>query len=327
MFSVHGCRVVLKLLDDELTVEMSRERDVSSVRLVYYLGQFYIDVVYEKEQRAPLLVGNHAAACDLNLDNLMVIVSTNPIVPSIIVDGRGIKSFNQWFNKNKSELQSKHDIILNEIKELRDKGKEIPDELLAKERELRGRLRALWAYRKRRLDDWFHKITRWLTEFLYRTGHDVFVIGTGVLEAKRNCSERLNKKVTEKFVPMPYRRLIQLLEYKCEERGIRVIEVPNEEYTSKTCCINDDIRRIQRSERPKFSGRRIARGIYRTIYNKTIEINADVNAAFNILRIYANIQPAELFEPNVLKWKLCRPIRVCFTDDVNELIERILNHR
>mgnify|MGYP000427395756 CR=1 FL=1 len=173
------------------TLKLSREHKVSSVRLRYYLGQFYADVVYEHTPRRPAIVGNHAAAIDLNLDNLPVIVSTKPLLPSLIIDGKEVKAFNQWFNKLKSKYQSEHDIILNEIKRLRGEGANAPEELLARERELRRRLRMLYVYRKKRLDDLFHKLSRGLAEFLYHAGHGVLVIGKGALEAEKKLQTKL----------------------------------------------------------------------------------------------------------------------------------------
>ena len=249
MFTVQGRKITLKLPNDQITITMSKELEATSIRLIYYLDKFYIDIVYDAEERStPLIMGNFIAAIDPNLDNLLAIVSTNPLLPSIIIDGRELKAFNQWFNKMKSKYQSEHDRILNEIKRLREEGVDVPGELLAREREIRGKLRALWVYRKKRLDDWFHKLSRWLSELLYRTGHSVLVVGTGALKAKQNCS--LSSRVAEKFVQIPFRRFIELLKYKCEEYGIKVIE-KDERYTSKACCLNDDIVRAQKTKRTR----------------------------------------------------------------------------
>jgi len=311
MFTVQGRKVTLKLPSDEVTITMSKELEVTSIRLIYYLDQFYVDIVYDTgEQSTPLIMGNFIAAIDPNLDNLLAIVSTNPSLPSIIIDGRELKAFNQWFNKMKSKYQSEHDRILNEIKRLREEGVDVPEELLAREHELRRKLRALWAYRKKRLDDYFHKLSKDLAEFLYRTGHKMLVIGKGALEAKRNCS--LSSKVAEKFVQIPFRRFIELLKYKCEEYGIRVIE-KDEKYTSKACCLNDDIVRAQKNEANlRFTGKRIKRGLYRTVNpwtGKELLINADCNAAMNLLKL-AGVDPTRVLEPKVLLWKLATPVRV-----------------
>ena len=310
MFDVRGREIVLKLPGDELVVVMSKEFKVTSIRLCYYLDCFYVDIVYEDIVKPLKPWNSHIAAIDLNLDNFIALVSTNPAIPSIVIDGRKIKAFNQWFNKRRSLYQSQHDRVVNEIKRLKERGDDVPEELITRERELRRRLRMLWVYRNKRIHDWFHKLSRWLSEYLYRTGHALLIVGRGVLDAKRNCAIG---RATEGFVQIPYRTFIDMLRYKCKQFGIEV-RLADEKYTSKACCLNDNIVELQNAEKPKFTGVRIERGLYKTRNPNGGEllVNADCNAAFNILKvgIGTNVELTEIFKPSVLRWKLSSPIRL-----------------
>ena len=83
---------------------------------------------------------------------------------------------------------------------------------------------------------------------------------------------------------IPYGRLRDKLEYLCTLYGINYIK-QEESYTSKASFFDKDAIPKWNPQNPanaKFSGTRIHRGLYRTADGKLI--NADVNAALNILR-------------------------------------------
>jgi len=70
-----------------------------------------------------------------------------------------------------------------------------------------------------------------------------------------------------------------MLIYKCALAGIQVI-IRNEAYTSKCSFIDDeDIRKHK-----EYKGRRIQRGLFKSA--EGVLINADVNGAYNILKLY-----------------------------------------
>jgi len=230
------------------------------------------------------------------LDNLLVVTSTNPELSSIIIWGKEIKAFNQWFNKLKSKYQSEHDKIDNEIELLKSAG-EIPKELIEKEKELRWKIRQLCIHRKKWFDNHFHRLTKYLALFLYYTGHDEVFIGNGALNAKRCCN--LSSKVAEKFFQIPFRNLIDNLKYKCESLGIKVKEV-SEDFTSKISCLTGE------------EGERINRGLFKDVKLDKV-FNADCNGSFNILRRGAKLSRlTKLFDLKTLFKKLCNPVRFGF---------------
>lgn len=87
----------------------------------------------------------------------------------------------------------------------------------------------------------------------------------------------------QNFVQIPHSRFINMLKYKCERVGIRMVLV-EESYTSQSSFMNLDPLPTYGDEIiPIFSGYREKRGMYKVKKSK-IRINADVNGSYNILR-------------------------------------------
>jgi putative transposase len=84
-------------------------------------------------------------------------------------------------------------------------------------------------------------------------------------------------------VTIPHARLIDMISYKCQLVGIKVI-IQEESYTSVANFLNDDPLPVygQTTEKPVFSGKRIKRGLYRT--DRGFLCQSDVMGSYNILR-------------------------------------------
>ncbi|SFD59259.1 transposase, IS605 OrfB family, central region, partial [Bacillus sp. 491mf] len=82
---------------------------------------------------------------------------------------------------------------------------------------------------------------------------------------------------------IPHSLLIQMITYKASAVGIQVVVI-EESYTSKASFLDHDFIPTYgtNDQNATFSGKRMKRGMYRSA--KGIEINADANAAANILR-------------------------------------------
>lgn len=75
-----------------------------------------------------------------------------------------------------------------------------------------------------------------------------------------------------------------MLKYKAELVGIKV-RLTEESYTSKASLLDLDEMPVydpKRTDKPKFSGKRIKRGLYRASDGRLI--NADINGAGNTIR-------------------------------------------
>ena len=87
----------------------------------------------------------------------------------------------------------------------------------------------------------------------------------------------MGKKTNQKFVQIPYLKLIEYLKYKCDLVGINLITT-EESYTSK--CDSFSLEEIKKHD--KYQGKRIKRGLFISGVNKLI--NADINGSMNIMR-------------------------------------------
>jgi putative transposase len=111
-------------------------------------------------------------------------------------------------------------------------------------------------------------------------------IGTLVIGLNKGWKQEveLGRRNNQNFVQIPHTRFIQMLQYKARLVGIRVL-VREESYTSKASFLDlDDIPTYdpKRTEKPRFSGKRETRGLYRASDGR--RIHADVNGSYNMLR-------------------------------------------
>lgn len=111
-------------------------------------------------------------------------------------------------------------------------------------------------------------------------------IGNIVIGLNRDWKQDINigKVNNQKFVSIPHAKLIDQIRYKADTVGIKVV-VREESYTSKASALDLDTVPTYDSKKKnevKFSGRRVKRGLYKTV--KGYLLNADVNGAANILR-------------------------------------------
>ena len=221
---------------------------------------FEIQYIYEAECVQRNLNTNNALALDLGVNNLVTAVSSNG--RSFIIDGRKLKSINQWFNKENARLQS--------IKDKQHYGKKSTN-----------RQKAIARDRNNKVNDYMNKAARRIIN--YCIANDIGTLVAGYNETFQRCS-RIGKQNNQNFVSIPYGHLRSKLEYLCKLNGIVFVK-QEESYTSKASFWDRDDIPVYNADNPKeypFSGNRIHRGLYKTSTGKTF--NADVNGALNIMR-------------------------------------------
>ena len=238
------------------------DKKVKEIRIIPKANArfFEIQYIYEAECIQRDLNTNHALALDLGINNLVTAVSSNG--RSFIIDGRKLKSINQWFNKENARLQS--------IKDNQHFG-----------RKTTNRQKAIARDRNNKVNDYMNKAARKVID--YCITNDIGTLVVGYNETfQRNA--HIGKQNNQNFVNIPYGQLRDKLEYLCELNGIAFVK-QEESYTSKSSFWDKDDIPVYNADNPGdyiFSGNRIHRGLYKTASGKTI--NADVNGALNIMR-------------------------------------------
>ena len=219
---------------------------------------FEVQYIYKAEPKEKKPIKN-ALAIDLGIDNLCTCVTSNG--KSFIMDGKKLKSFNQWYNKETSKLKS-----------IKDKQK------------IKGYTKKLYRIvtkRNNRVSDVLHKSCKYIINYCIDNNIDTVVCG---MNKDFQRYSNLGKANNQKFTQIPFGKIRNILNYLCELNGINFIE-QEESYTSKASFWDrDDIPVFSSESKAKydFSGRRVHRGLYRS--KKGILLNADLNGSLNILR-------------------------------------------
>lgn len=210
-----------------------------------------VNFIYKKQEKELKKDNWKYIGIDLGVDNLAT--CTSNVLQSFIIDGKKVKHINQFYNKKIGEVKS-------ELKKKNNKEKS-------------HKTRQLTLKRNNKIDDYFHKASRYIIN--QAVSNDVRTIIVG---HNKNWKQEVNigKINNQKFVQIPFDKLIHQLKYKGSLEGISVIEV-EESYTSKCSFIDNEI--IDKHE--TYVGNRVKRGLFQ---NSKSLINADINGSFNIMR-------------------------------------------
>ena len=192
---------------------------------------------------------NRIAGGDLGLNNLVAITSNQKVVP-LLINGRPLKSINQFYNKKKAQLQSY-----------------VGDKTSI-------RLTKLTNKRNRKVDNYLHNASKIIVDHLILNEFGVFIIGKN---KQWKTEINIGKRNNQAFVNIPHARFIQMIQYKCKLVGIEVI-VTEESYTSKCSFIDNE----EMKHQEEYLGVRKHRGLF--ISKNKIKINADCNGSGNIIR-------------------------------------------
>ena len=238
-----------------------KNKKIKEIRIIpkQHSRYFEIQYTYEVEEVQRELNKENGLGIDLGIDNLCTCVSNNGA--SFIIDGRKLKSINQYYNKINAKLQS-----------IKDKQK-IEHITLRQKRIARKR--------NNRIEDYLSKAARIIINYCLNNDIGKLVLGYNE-DFQRNSN--IGSINNQNFVNIPYGKLRDKLIYLCKLYGIE-FKLQEESYTSKASFFDGDEIPIYDKENQKeyiFSGKRIKRGLYQTSAGELI--NADCNGALNILR-------------------------------------------
>ena len=221
------------------------------VRFVPNGCNYIMEAVVEEEQKeAPQLNQNNIASIDLGVDNFVTLTNNIGLNP-IIINGRIIKSINQFYNKRRAELQSK-----------------LPKDVFWSKQ-----LDSITFKRFNRIKNFIHHTSKFVVNYCVKNNIGNLVCG---LNKEWKQSSKMSKKTNQNFISIPYNMLIKQLEYKCKQNGI-TFQTTEESYTSGTSFMDGEIPVKENYDK----SRRVHRGLFKWSNGC---INADVNGSLQIMR-------------------------------------------
>lgn len=234
-------------------VEKSNFKTFQQIRIIPNQKQFMIEIVYNIEISEKKSDNKKYLSIDIGLDNLATVTNNFGEQP-FIVNGKGLKSVNKYYNK-----------ILSHFREIAKR---------MNKSDCTARMNRLTQKRNARISDFLHKSSKFIVDFAVQNDVNTIVIGNNK-NWKQNSE--LSKIVNQSFVGIPHQKLIDMILYKAENVGINVI-VTEESYTSGTSFLDNE----EPTKENYNKSRRIHRGLF--ISNEGKRINADVNGSFQILK-------------------------------------------
>ena len=234
--------------------------ELKEVRICPYdNGRYFkIQYVYHWYKEEANVNPDNIMAIDLGIENLAT--CTSNVETPFIMDGRKLKSINQYWNKEKARLQS---VAMKQGQRTTHK------------------INRITVKRNNQVKDIIKKSARYIINNCIENQIGTLIVGYNK-DFKRSVN--IGKINNQNFVQIPLGDFRQQLEFLCWTYGIEYIE-QEESYTSKSSFIDNDILPEYKAEQPylgTFSGKRIHRGLYKS--KDGIEINADVNGSANIGR-------------------------------------------
>lgn len=214
---------------------------------------YVLEIVYEVEIPELKEQNNRIVGIDLGVNNFATLTNNVGVQP-IVINGKGIKSINQYYNKKKSKLQS-------DLKKRHN-------------RNWSNKLNKLQFKRDNKIEYFLHCASKSVVE--YCVGLDVSKVVVGLNKTWKQESS-LNSKTNQSFIQIPYEQFINKLKYKLQEVGVELI-ITEESYTSGCSFLDNE----ELNKNTYDKSRRINRGLFKS--DNGILINSDANGSYNIIR-------------------------------------------
>ena len=222
------------------------------IRIIPRGNNYILEITYKTETLEPKEFNNKILGIDLGVNNFATLTNNIGIKP-IVINGRIIKSINQYWNKQLSKLRS-------DLKKRHNK-------------DWSNKMQKMTTKRNNKMEYFLHCASKSVIE--YCLGLDIHTIVIGLNKTwKQEC--KLNKIVNQGFIQLPYDEFINKIKYKAQNEGIEVI-VHEEGYTSGTSFLDCELPIKQKYDK----SRRIHRGMFKS--NNGILINSDVNGSYQII--------------------------------------------
>lgn len=237
----------------DFTVNTNVQGKLMQVRFIPKGGCYICEIVYEIDISDLKPKQNKIVGIDLGVNNFAT-VSNNIGAMPIIINGKVVKSMNQYYNKKKAELQS--------------------DLKLKHDRNWSNKLRTLTNKRNNKIEYFLHCASKSIIDYCVSLDIDTIVVGRNK-EWKQECN--MGKKANQNFIFIPHEEFINKLRYKAQNVGIEVID-HEESYTSGTSFLDNE----PPEKKYYDKSRRIKRGLFKS--NNNVIINADLNGSYQIIK-------------------------------------------
>lgn len=241
---------VIKLPKQFKFTTRTNKTNIQQLRFVPKNGYIVLEVIYNKKEKPRSEDNGKYLGVDIGLNNLASCVSNTG--SCFIINGKPLKSINQYYNKRLAYLKSK----------------------LENNKQVSKQIRLLTTKRNNKIKDYLHKASRMLINHVVSNGINTIIIGHNKCWKQEINIGGVNN---QNFVSIPFNDFIHMVSYKGELEGIN-IEITEESYTSKCSFLDNEVI----SKHSEYKGRRSKRGLFRSSTGKLI--NADINGAFNIIR-------------------------------------------
>ena len=260
---------------------------LKEVRIKKHANVFVIDVVLEYADSANIVDDRtdkqvidsfkerkdfgelRVLGIDPGLNNFCSVTNNCKLEP-MLINGRTLKSLNHYYNKRLAKLKK--------------------EAMLCNQQYSTKRMERLHYKRNCKMKDKLHKISRYVANYAKDNNIDLVIIGHNTMQKQEINLGHVNN---QHFVQIPFLVFANMLRYKLEKYGIRLV-MTEESYTSKADFLAlDEMPVYQKDQNPNlsFSGTRVKRGLYK--HGDGTYSNADINGAANTIR--------KVF-PNVSEW-------------------------
>src|SRR5438046_8563645 len=146
---------------------------------------YVVEVVNEQDVMQAPENPAYYAGIDIGMNNLVALTSNKPAFQAVVVNGRPVKSTNQFYNKRKAELQKKlgHPGTTKRMERMTNK-------------------------RNRRIDHYMHTSSKRIIDLLVQEGIGVLCIGKN---DGWKQGAHMGKRTNQQFVQIPHARFIAML--------------------------------------------------------------------------------------------------------------------
>lgn len=237
------------------------DANLSFIRVIPKNSLYTLEFVYSIDKPKMKENKNKTIAIDIGVGRLAT-VANNINEKPFCINGNPLKAINNFWNKEVAEYKS----VLMKTNGLYSSKKYLK----------------MCDKRNARIETYIHQSASYIIKWCVKHDIDTIVIGKN-----EGWKQNINiGKETQTFVQIPFSKFIDKLSYRAEGLGIKVV-LQEESYTSKSSFIDGDYIPIYgKDDKCSFSGKRVKRGLYKS--KDGINIHADLNGAYNILRKYDN---------------------------------------